>query len=91
MVFISQVFGEFYAEFKRPYDSGSAEDKARLLEIKKSLFEKYSIDEKILPDSFLDEKKFENNFCTVSVNAILGGTMGQEIIRVYSWEKCFLV
>ena len=29
-------------------------------------------------------KKFEKNMCTVSVNAILGGTIGQEIIKAIS-------
>jgi len=77
-----KVFGKFYAEFKKPYDSSCDEDKFKLLEIKKNLFHKYSIDDKILPDGFLEERKFEKNMCTVSVNAILGGTMGQEIIRV---------
>lgn len=82
--FINLIFGKFYSELKRSFDIESKEDRVKLLEVKKSLFEKYSIDEKILSDSFLEEKKFEKNFCTVSVNAILGGTMGQEIIRAIS-------
>lgn len=82
--FLTLIFKEFCATFNKPYDSSSADDKAKLLELKAGLFKKYIIDDKILPDSYFDSKKFENNFCTVSVNAILGGTIGQEIIKAIS-------
>lgn len=82
--FLNLIFNQFYAEQNKAYDLNSEEDKAKLIELKKSLLEKYNIDERILPDSSFDYKKIAKNFCTVSVNAILGGTIGQEIIKAIS-------
>jgi len=82
--FLNLLFNQFYVDNKREYDADSDDDKKKILELKKSLFEKYKIDERILSDSYFDEKKFLKNFCTVSVNAILGGTIGQEIIKAIS-------
>lgn len=82
--FLNLIFNQFYLINRTNYDSRNSEDLAKLLELKKSLFEKYEIDERILPDSYIKDKKFEKNYFTVSVNAILGGTMGQEIIKAIS-------
>lgn len=82
--FLNLVFNQFFIENKKQYNSNDEVDKNKLLEVKKSLFEKYKINENILLDSYFDAKKFEQNFCTVSVNAILGGTIGQEIIKAIS-------
>lgn len=82
--FFNLIFNQFYMKYNRAYDSSNAEDKVKLIELKKSLFEEHKIDERIMPDSSFDDKKFEKNMCTVSVNAILGGTIGQEIIKAIS-------
>jgi hypothetical protein len=39
----------------KKYDSQNSEDKKKILELKKSLFEKYQIDERILDNSFIEE------------------------------------
>ena len=42
-------------KYNRAYDSSNAEDKVKLIELKKSLFEEHKIDERIMPDSSFDE------------------------------------
>lgn len=49
------MFNQFFAENKKQFDSNDENDKIKLLEAKKSLFEKYKINENILPDSYFDE------------------------------------
>lgn len=82
--YLNLILSQFYVNNRKNFDFKNAEDNAKLLDIKKSLFEKYKIDERILADSFLKDQKLKKNFCTASVNAILGGTMGQEIIKAIS-------
>ncbi|XP_050404520.1 SUMO-activating enzyme subunit 1 [Patella vulgata] len=79
--FITLAIFDFMEKNKRrPQLSTSEEDSKQLLECRKMIIEKNQLDDKYLPENFI-----EHCFAELSpVCAIVGGVLGQEIIKAVS-------
>jgi ubiquitin-like 1-activating enzyme E1 A len=78
---LALVFNRFYETYKRSFVGSDKEDFERLLKVKRELFESLKVDQELLSDAYLSEQDYEE---LSAVNAIIGGTMGQEIIKAIS-------
>lgn len=78
--FLILLLNNFNQTFERSFSSNSLEDKENLIKLKTKLFEKLELDQLELD---LDQNFGEQS----AVNAILGGVIAQEIIKVISGKN----
>jgi len=79
--FFLLFLNKFFEEHKRNFSPSSTEDKQRLVDIKNSFLEKNKIEGNFISDSDLTDSDFDE---FVPVNAIMGGTIAQEVIKAIS-------